>query len=295
MTADSHTNVPLTVRHRGRIGLAPASRGWTRRAFTLVELMVVAAIIILIVSIATPAIGPMLASNEKSSAISTLKGVLAAAQTAAAVKGTSVGVRIERAYRTNTDGFMIDSQGRTVLDAGFSGPVWLDHQQARILDFSTTKQYSFIFEPGSKVYELPAGAWVAPADYLRTDAAHNYNMSEAGLTFNPPSTPAVVPYNVFETFYVVFNAAGEISVFPYDWNWYSDRSQPILDSNNNLQPRYVPYMQNRNSALSLIVYNRKDYESIDPRDGDARRAFLINRAEPVFINRVTGAIIQGGT
>ncbi len=264
-----------------------AARPGSRRAFTLVELMVVAAIIILIIAVATPAIGPMLASSQKAEATSILKGLLASAQTAAEVKGTSVGIRIERAFRTDNDGFMVDRQGRRTFDNGFAGPVWLDHQQARILDFATTRQYSFRYEPGSRVYQLPAGAWVGPAYYL-----NNFDLSEAGLTYTPTNPPRAVPYNVFETFYIVFNASGEIATFPSDWNWYSDRTQPYVDPDNILQPRYVD--SNRPSALSLVVYDRKEYEQVAPTD-EARRDFLLRRAEPVFINRVTGSIIQGGS
>ncbi len=250
--------------------------------------MVVASIIILAAAIAVPALGPMMTSNQMAEAIGTLNGLLTTAQAAAKAQGTPVGLRIERAFRTTSDGFMDKSTGWP----------WLDHQQVRILEFATTKQVVFRYTPGSKVQELPAGVWLAPGYCVRpsTPEFQVTSLAETHLLHTPADANAM-PYNRFDTFFVVFNRDGELTRFEHvepatgaGKNWYEDRAQAYWAGNDVFYP-YVDHPDD--SARSVLAYDRKVWDGINPGDGAGRLEFLGRDARVVHINRATGAIVEG--
>ena len=265
-----------------------------RRGFTLVELMVVMTIIALAAAIAVPAIGPMLASNSTAAAVNRLGGVMALAQAQAKNTGFKAAVRIERAYKTNEEGLMIDAQGDSAYSGGFDGPVWLDHQQARVVVGSrvenvlTDTEQNGIRDP--IIVKLPAGAWLAPGNSLYALDLRYY--ANGTFYLNQPPYPIAAnyaAYQPFDTFYVGFNKQGQLASIDADDLGYRDQTQAYLDSGNNkLFPTVThPYP----SALSLITYDRKTFENITNL-GD-KQAFLQRDGFPIYINRFTGAIVEG--
>ena len=259
-----------------------------QRAFTLIELMVVASIIILVAAVAIPAIGPMMASNQMSEAVGTLNGLLTTAQTAAVAKGTPVGIRIERAFEIGPHGHMRKPGGV---------PIWLDHQQARIVDFAGGRdtQVAFTHDPNSKVHVLPKRAWLAPGYGLVA------SLAEGDLIHDPHDIDEVaVNYNRFETFYIVFNKDGELIRFPWDYIYYADRTQRYpkdIDGDGDLDSVSPRVDHPDNSARSVLVYERKKWDGINPNDpgsqgqpGGARYDFLRQEARVLNINRATGSI-----
>ncbi len=272
-------------------------------AFTLIELMVVIAIVGILVVVAVPAVGPLLASNQMAEAVNTLNGLLTTAQTAAEANGTPVAVRIERAFQTDSNATINNRPYELMVKNAFNVPNWLDHQQARFVIFASrryqlnTSYKNQIFRQidGSKVVALPKGVWLAPDYSLQFSAAA---LTETNLNYTPKppanvTDPNPADYNRFENFYVAFNSLGEITRIPKENNVYADQTQAYDGDgpSNNAITRDSIVDHPDESARGLLVYDRTAYDQISPTDGAGRLAFL-QRSRPVFINRITGSIVE---
>ncbi len=290
---------PVSGRHGGR----PLRRHTgvlrhTTHGFTLIELMVVVVILILLVSVSVPAVGPMLASNQEAQVLNTLNGILTTAQSQAIAKGTEVGVRFERAIRTNDAGLILDTNGKNSSQTGYDvdKPALLDYQRVRIVDFAQFKDVAFRHNSETKVYDLPPGTWVAPGECLEWPSP---GLVEAKLIKDPAEdSERAVKFNRIETFYVVFDQEGELTRFPPAYNTYADLTQQYLQSDVWVVP-YVnhsdksdPDSQRGYSARSLLVYDRQQWLN-QPDTHAARLAFMQSQARPVYISRATGAILGG--
>jgi len=244
--------------------------------------------------------GPMFASNQTASAISTMGSLLVTAQTTARAYGTPVALRIERAYKTNGARLMVNAQGETPYPKikrakdlyGFT-PAWLDHQQVRMLVFAPGKLdgdalQAFQTAPDSFApVALPKDIWLAPGERFAS-------LQEGDLMHTPGDDKLPgdgVRYNAFENFMVVFNASGELVRHPGDKCYYLDRTQRFTV--NHDQYNWVDYPPGRDSSLSLIAYDRSKWNSIDPSNGSARYDLLQRTAVPIYINRFTGAVLEG--
>ena len=252
-----------------------------RRGFTLIELMVVVGIIILVVAVATPAIGPMLASNESSQAVSALSGLLTLAQLRSE-QGNPVALRIERAFETDADGVMIPNANGV--------PRWEDHQQIRMVirDQSST---SGLFEDvedangirSPVVVNLPAGAWVAPVYSLDFDLSETSEDMDFDVT---DVDDVAVNINPFETFYVCFSGQGELERRDAGSIRYSDRTQAYGGN-----PTFPEVDHPHDSARALLLYDRRKWKNI--ADPASRLAFLQTQCRILYISRMTGAIVEG--
>ena len=239
-----------------------------KRAFTLIELMVVTAIIVLVSTLAVPSVASLMSSYEKQKAIASLTSLLATAQATARSHFTPVALRIERAFEA-------DERGRMVIGPG-GEPKWLDYQQIRLLVFaggreqfgSSGAQVSFRQLADSKPVALPASFWLAP-DYARS------------ASFSPmlqwqSANPDAQPVNTLETFYLVWNRQGELIRLPADRIVYLDATQDhaLVDH---------PYP----SARAVIGYERRAYEQ---SNGDLG---ILDRGSPLYINRHTALLVPG--
>jgi len=240
-----------------------------KRAFTLVELMVVTAIVVLVSTLAVPSIGSLMSTYEKQKAIASLTGLIATAQATAKSQFTLVALRIERAFEA-------DEHGRMVLGPG-GEPNWLDYQQVRLLVFASGReqfgksgaQISFRQLADSKPIALPASFWLAP-DYARSEE------------FDPtlqwqPADPDTQPINTLDTFYLVWNRKGELIRLPADRIVYLDATQghALVDH---------PYP----SARAVIGYDRRAYEQ---SDGDLS---ILDQGSPLYINHQIASLVTGG-
>ncbi len=274
-----------------------------RRAFTLIELMVVVGIIVLIVSIAVPSVGPMMASNESAQVANTLNGLFIKAQALAIGNGTPVAVRIERAYKTykwRTDPNAPEGLSYELMDTSTTpgDATWLDYQQARILTFASTKESVFRAEDPA-VTPLPKGVWLAP-DYV-LDKDVSIADSDQHIRQNQPQTSPIhaVRINAIETFLVVFNQRGELVRFPYDYAYYRDRSQCYPAGTTLVAPPDIQHGVKVSSsgptfgsALGLLSYNREAYNQIGNNDSVGRKAFFQTNSRSLFINRFMGSVVE---
>ncbi len=278
------------------------------RAFTLIELMVVVAIIILLVGIAVPAVGPALNTSQQAQAIQQLTGAITIAQARAMSQG-GYALRVERAFKTNIAGFMVDANGEPCLAYDKNGelvsnsafdpsaaPVWLDYQQIRYVRPSRVNP---CYEPTiDDVIKLPPSVWLAP-DYATSTGfdVNYYNSSKTGLWSSTTPPRSSQRFNPFETFCIVFDQSGQVTelraynLVQSDKYQYQDQTQPRLISNVVVPPiTWYPY----NSARGVIVYDRKQFESLGS-DTAAKTSFLRQKGRPIFVNRFLGSLVEGRT
>lgn len=239
-----------------------------KRAFTLVELMAVATIILLISSLAAPAIRSLLLSYQQTRAIGTFSSSLTTIQATARTQFTTAAMRVERAFE-------VDDQGRMIKDIA-GNPQWLAHQHIRLLVFGTRREgfeipgeeLSFRQLADTSPIALPTLVWLAPG-YALSPAF------EVGA-FRQPRDPESVPINTLDTFHIAFNRRGELIRLPPDKIVYLDETQGNVFLN-----------QPHPSARAAIAYDRQAFAQHDS-DLDYLKTGL-----PLYVDRYTGAAIPG--
>jgi prepilin-type N-terminal cleavage/methylation domain-containing protein len=297
-----------------------APRPSSRSGFTLVELMVVLGIIILLLAIAIPAMGPLTTSNHMTEATSKVKSLLVQAQVAAVGNGTPVGIRFERAYETITsfrdknNAPLKDSGGVThpydIMATSGGKPKWLNHQWAQLVIFASSNK--MILDPlsGSKPMDMPANVWAAPDDALEWAKGNapdsigwpsTPDLKETSLIWQPtppfPADATPVAYNRFETFVVAFGPSGELGRFPQADNRYCDAKQMYYSGAVTPKPESTaPVVQHPDgSSRGLLLYDRHSWEGLSANDSAVREEFLRQTAKPVYVNRNLGDVLQEKT
>ena len=240
-----------------------------RRAFTLVELVVVLIIIALASLLAAPAIRSLIFSSQQARAVKTFGSLLITTQSAARSHFTRAALRVER-------GFEVDGQGQMIKD-GLGNPRWLDRQQMRVLVFGHRRAESGI--PGEErsfrqlahtgPTALPNSVWLAP-DYALSPEFERKDLWQ-------PSGTGTVPVNTLETFYVVFDRQGKLVRLPPDKTVYLDETQGNALAGHPCS-----------SARAAIAYDRR---SLDPQGDDLQ---VLANGVPLYINRYSGCAISSG-
>ena len=282
--------------------------------FTLVELMVVVGLIVLLIAIAVPAIGPLTASNQQAQAVSTLAGLITTAQTAAQANITPVAVRVEPAFRTDRRGLMEDALGQPADGSGAFDPLraprLLGHQQLQLLLFASRRvdqatdsvdmNPAFSRMPEASPVALPKGMWLAPDYALRWDGqGGRRSMAEEDLRIdhNERADPSAdwenpgAAFNLMDTFYIVFDQSGASTRFPAEKLWYYDESQRQAAGSG--PPRPLLLWHPDDAARGVLVYDRQRFNAYAPTDAAGRWTFLATNARPVYVNRSLGSLIQG--
>ncbi len=277
--------------------------------------MVVVGLIVLLIAIAVPAVGPLMASNQQAQAVSTLAGLITTAQTAAEANVTPVAVRVEPAFRTDRRGLMEDSLGHAADGSGAFDPAraprLLGYQQLQLLMFASRRVdaagkvdmnagLAFSRMPDTAPVALPKGMWLAPDYALRWDGnMGRRSMTEADLRidYGERADPAVTwenpgaSFNVMDTFYIVFDQSGGNMRFPRERLWYYDESQ--RQAGGSGPPRPLLLWHPDDAARGVLVYDRERFNAFAPTDAAGRRTFLASNARPIYVNRSLGSLIQG--
>lgn len=239
-----------------------------RRAFTLTELLVVLAIIVVMSSLSAPAIYQYMLERQRAAAVQTFSAAVANAQVLAQANFTTVAVRVERAFRTDDAGRMLkDATGR---------PTWLDHQQIRTLAVGlrqsgrpvAREENAFRQLAGTGTAHLPPAAWLAPDDGL--------SLLAGGDTAWQPPTSGIAAIDLLDTFYIAFDRRGERVRLPADRLVYLDETQ---------NDAFVGFP--RPSNLGAIAYNRERFEK------SSRDPYWLKMGVPLYVDRRTGSTIRG--
>jgi type II secretory pathway pseudopilin PulG len=265
-------------------------------------LVVVIGIIILLIAIAVPAVGPALSSNHQTQAIQLLTNAITIAQTRAENRG-GYAIRIERAFKTDPRGYMVDADGESAVAANLApnsrftpsrAPVWLNYQQIRYLN--PPKDTPAYMPAVDEVIPLPKNAWLAPDYALHTAAPVNfdpkfydpqYTQAVPVVTLPFPST-ASSRFNSFDTFCIVFDQRGNVTELRWDVagdNYrYLDQTQLTASG-----PPASGFLYD--SARGVILYDRPRFESA----GTGKAAYLAREGRPLYINRFLGTLVEGRT
>lgn len=220
------------------------------KGFTLIELLVVIAIIVALASIAVIAVPALLDSSSENQCLKSIQAALITTQANADLYRTRCGIRIERAYKTDGNGFMRkDSNGNAL---------WLDYQRIKFvalgLKQSETTAIAYNQEERvpeyillrrmlySSIIDLPKRWWITTETAIA---------STSDDEIKPPNASQ---YSVFDNCYVIFDFQGRLHRF-IDHMDYMDEDQPYGGR--------IPVVSYPDpSSRSLLMYNRSEYESI---------------------------------
>lgn len=259
-------------------------------AFTLIELVVVIGIIILLIAIAVPAIGPALASNQRTQVLAALNSSLTSAQTFALSHTTDVALRVERATELDNYGLMVRPDGKNAK--------FLDHQRIRFVmlaKYAGLSQPAFKYIEDSKITDLPNSMWLAPTNFYTNDGV-NDNDFGPGKECMPGSTPfsllidpdnnGASPYYPFDTFYIVLSPNGMLKNFNREDLYYIDDTQ--LRPDNTIPPTFS---HPQDSAPGVLLYERKKLENA-PGSVEGLFNFLRTTGQALYINRFLGTVVE---
>lgn len=237
-----------------------------RRGFTLTELLVVIALIVIMSGLSAPAIHAYLLNREQTLAVRVFSGAVSNAQALARANFTTTAVRVERAFAADDSGRMLrNPAGR---------PYWLDHQKIRILAVGMHQPQKpvageeLVFRRLLDVpaVDLPSSAWLAPDNALSLLASGN-------TTYQPSATGAAA-IDTLDTFYLVFNRQGALVRLPASRLVYLDESQDNA---------FIEHPQP--SQMGAITYNRGRFEK------SGRDATWLEKGVPLYVNQQTGSVI----
>lgn len=290
------TREPASCAHCGNAGINPAARltragrSNTVAAFTLIELVVVIGIIILLIAIAVPAIGPALASNQRTQVLAALNSSLTSAQTSALSHTTDVALRVERATELDNYGRMVRPDGKNAK--------FLDHQRIRFVmlaKYAGLSQPAFKYIEDSKITDLPNSMWLAPTNFYTKDGDNtndfgpdNYCIpgSTAFSFLNDPDNNGVSPYSPFDTFYIVLSPNGMLKSFNREDLYYIDDTQ--LREGKTTPPTFS---HPQDSASGVLLYERKKLENA-PGSVEGLFDFLGTNGQALYINRFLGTVVE---
>jgi type II secretory pathway pseudopilin PulG len=239
-----------------------------RRAFTLVELVVVIGIIILMSTMAVPALHNLLLQQQMSSVVQTFGGAVASARATAQSNFTTAAIRVERAFAT-------DDAGEMIKDAD-GNPRWLNYQRIRTVVLGVRQpqnpipgeEFAFRQTADKAMTSLPSLVWLAP----------NYGVALAasGDTSWQPPTAGAAPIDTLDTFYIAFNRRGELMNLPSSRLVYLDETQ------NRLRIGHPT-----TSATGAIVYNHDRFQAAGRDPAELRKGL------PLYIDRYSGEVLRG--
>lgn len=220
-------------------------------SFTIIELLVVISIIVILSTFAVISIPEMFNSNSEAYFLKSVQSSIIIAQSYSKFYKTRCGIRVERAYKTDSNGFMMKDNNGNAL--------WLNYQRFKFVALGlkqseTTTAIAYNQEEQipeyvllrkilhSPVIDLPKRWWITTETAILSASDDQIKPSNASQ------------YSVFDNCYVVFNFQGELHKFT-DHMDYMDEDQPYGGR--------IPVVSYPNpSSTNLLMYNRFDYELI---------------------------------
>lgn len=198
-----------TIRSTGAAGLRPPSplvrlHGWRKRevraGFTLVELVIVFAIIAILVALAVPSLSGLTRVSSEGAIRTTMRSLFASARMRAAATQRYVGIRFQQARDGRQYAVMLE---QVQPGEHFPGGCPRYYQNCTFLTFTAAG--------GSEPIPLPRGVEVARGD-LETWKPRGAGgtapaQPDMGFVEDPNGVPGVIPAT---TFTVVFSPSGQI-------------------------------------------------------------------------------------
>lgn len=234
-----------------------------RKAFTLIELIVVITIIVVVASFAAFSLPGFFRSSGYNSTLNTIEMSLIKSQSNAMSYFTTCGIRVERAYETSENEQMIKKNGK---------PVYKNFQKITFIVFG--------FEQNNNRINAYSDGIMPPYGYLNEHNSYRKIINEEilylsenfwvsgtdDLSLNKewqPLNDNSVSFNLFETFYILFDRFGKLTK-KNDWLYYADESQKY-DQNNSI---VCPLIEKPSlSSVSFFIYDRKKFETTKTFDG----------------------------
>lgn len=255
-----------------------------RRAFTLIELIVVIGIMVLLAGLAVPAYNAMLKGNDLSQAETMMAGYIASARFTAMNSG----------YVTA----LVFYEDPTVPDR--TAVIMLRKSLKQPYIYSQYKDYLFEPRPNQRVDYLPRG--------IRVAAMTGYSDTNTDAIFGDTSDSTTAP-NPFRLRAVVFNPDGSLLMtngLAYDNSSAEINANPTKKTyatiapywNFNTNPKYndtAAVVNTYCSTSALVVYNGTEFSkqgfSGATADED-RRNWLMKNCSVVVINPANGSLLR---
>ncbi len=279
-----------------------------RRAFTVVELAVVIAIIVLLIALAVPAFNSMSAESRFAQAVQSVNGILTRTHIAAVGERSMMAVRFGPAAwdLDQTAEGAADKNRQTAVTYRYTTSVEQPDDPNRVF-----YDERFVRREESEPVRLPSDVWVAPAEGLLTQNMHGYtnfganfvlrgNVGQFHLEALDQSGTVNPDFYNGDDFLVVFDphtglmGGGRPSA--YGLRAYDPLNK--VESAGTWQgaganPAWNPEF-NRFAFTGLVIYPREQFAALPTdADGTDRQGLLRRIGRAYYVNRHSGVLVAG--
>lgn len=277
-------------RQRDPMPPAAADPRPTRPAFTIVELIVVVAVIALLLGIAVPGLSSMTREARFSAAAQAVNGALTRAHFAALSDANMVALRFLPATWDAVD------DDRTTNQRDRQHIVFYDYVGSNY-DLNNPSQIVFSEHfkrrEGASAIELPPGVWVAPLESM-FEYSPNDASPLAGEIGQFELDAANADFVSADDFLIVFDP--KIGVFgemkPPDrtlWTLYTLRGTDFSDPRQRETDQIKRY-----SASGVVCYRRDDFLALgNDAEVSERLDWLRANGRPYLVHRFGGGLVMG--
>ncbi len=295
-------------------------RGWPacslRRpvgaGFTIVELVIVIAVIALILIIAVPGLSAMNADARLTGARQTINGVTTQAYYLALANRTMTAVRFfPGRWDTTADRTALNTGRQHMAVYLYAGQTVRERQGG----FEVALGEYFVRAPGLESVALPEDVWAAPleslqaAGLLRHTDGRTTNYAQLGRDFVLSGTLNQFRYNAdrnpglgstdggdfltADDFLIVCDPETGVRAGPprpYRLRAYA----PACGYEVDADPNSANLPHQRYSAGGLVVYRREAFVALgSSADGQVRQDYLRTRGRPYLVHRFSGGLLSG--
>ncbi len=314
----SFWSIAVRMASAGVLGLRATGGGRVRasrpaRAFTIVEIAIVIAVVSLVLAIAVPALRKISEDTRFSSALQTLSGALTRAHATALADKNMTAIRFAPAA------WELDEKNNAVGEPGRQGLASYRYVAASLRENSANgtliPEINEYFErrPSVEPIVLPVDVWVAPVEAWRAtgsapdpidpgnNARRPVDLSILGGTINSFRLSPFASGEEFleaDDFLIVFDPQTGLRATRerYRLRGYDPvRKRDALDDGSNNWNTSEKF--ERSSSEGLVIYRREPFAALgDAATGATRqeRQNLLRRfGRPYFVHRLSGALVTG--